>query len=162
MHTLEIMNHEKNGHRLTCSVTLSAPLKEAFDFFSDASNLEAITPDSLRFSIVEGQDLVMRVGLEIDYRLRIHGIPARWRSIISKWEPPFAFVDEQVRGPYRSWHHLHTFHAVDDNMTRVEDVVTYQCPGGGLIHKLFVRRSLEHIFAYRSACLLQEFRATAT
>lgn len=90
----------------------------------------------------------MGVGTKIDYRLRLHGIPVRWQSLISEWQPPFRFVDQQIHGPYRSWRHLHTFEPQDEG-TLVRDVVDYAVPGGRLIHALFVRHDLRRIFKYR-------------
>ena len=98
----------------------------------------------------------MARGTVIDYRLRVHGVRIRWRSLISAWEPPCRFVDEQVRGPYRLWHHEHIFEEVEEG-TVVQDRVRYAPLGGVLINSLFVRRDVERIFAYRAQELEQRF-----
>jgi len=90
----------------------------------------------------------MREGLLIDYALRIRGLPVRWRSEISRWDPPHLFVDTQVRGPYRKWIHEHRFTSVGDS-TLVEDRVEYSVLGGNFVHRFFVQRDLEKIFSYR-------------
>ena len=90
----------------------------------------------------------MGVGTTIDYRLRLRGVPIRWRSEITRWDPPHGFVDEQRRGPYRKWIHEHRFRA-EDGGTRVEDQVTYAVPGSALADRWFVRPELERIFDYR-------------
>lgn len=121
---------------------------DVFAFFSDPANLEAITPPWLKFEIVTEPPINMGEGVCIDYKLRVHGIPLRWRSRITGWRPPAAFIDEQVRGPYRAWRHQHLFEEHPDG-TLVRDIVDYRVTGGRLVEKLFVRRDLQRIFRYR-------------
>ena len=85
------------------------PIERAFDFYSDAGNLERITPPWLRFRMVTPAPIEMREGALLEYRLVLHGIPVRWRTRIESWEPPVRFVDAQLRGPYALWHHTHEF-----------------------------------------------------
>lgn len=130
---------------------VSRPLPEVFAFFSDARNLDRITPPWLRFEICTPGPIPMAVGTLIDYRLRWHGLPMRWRTRIEAWEPGRSFVDVQLRGPYRLWHHTHRFQALGDH-TLIEDEVRYAVPFGPLgviAHGLFVRRDVERIFQYR-------------
>ncbi len=131
---------------------LDAPIEEAFDFFSKASNLEAITPPFLRFRITTPGPIEMKVGALIEYRLRLRGIPVSWRTRIEEWEPPHRFVDRQLSGPYALWHHTHTFEALDESRTAMTDLVRYGQrlgPLGTLAEHLVVRRDLERIFDYR-------------
>ena len=129
-----------------------------FDFFSDAFQLENITPPSLKFKVSTPAPIEMRQDAEIDYRLRLVGIPARWRSRISVWDPPHRFVDEQLRGPYRRWHHEHVFEPKDGG-TWVHDTVHYQVPGGAIVHALLVKRDLQRIFKFRGERLREIFGA---
>jgi ligand-binding SRPBCC domain-containing protein len=145
-----------SGSRLEVAQFLPQPRDRVFEFFSDAFQLEEITPPWLRFSVVTPAPIRMRAGLAIDYRLRLHGIPIRWQSVISEWEPPFRFVDEQVRGPYRRWHHEHLFEIVDGG-TRCTDLVDFEVPGGPLVERLFVRAELHRIFAFRQRKLSEIF-----
>jgi ligand-binding SRPBCC domain-containing protein len=131
---------------------LPRPLAEVFEFFSDAHNLEKLTPDWLRFDVLTPKPIPMAVGTTIDYRLRWHGIPLRWTSEIEAWDPPYRFVDRQVRGPYRLWHHEHRFSDADGG-TRMVDEVTYAVWGGSLANRLGVARDVERIFAYRQQVL---------
>jgi ligand-binding SRPBCC domain-containing protein len=98
----------------------------------------------------------MRVGTRIDYSLRVHGLPLRWTSEITAWDPPRSFVDVQVRGPYRWWHHLHQFDEVEGS-TKATDEVEYACPGGRIVNALFVERDLRRIFQYRLEFLKTRF-----
>lgn len=140
--------------RLDTSVFLPLPLEIVFGFFADARNLEAITPASLRFHILNPEPIVMRPGLLIDYTLRLRGVRVRWQSEITVYEPPYRFVDEQTKGPYRVWRHEHLFEVVEATKERpagtvVRDRVEYAHLGGPLVHRCLVRPELERIFAFR-------------
>jgi len=138
-------------HEIQTDVTLASPLASVFEFFSDAGNLEAITPPELRFEIRTPLPIAMRAGARIDYRLRLYGVPFLWRTRITVWEPGVRFVDEQESGPFGVWIHEHRFDALSPTSTRVRDRVRYRLPLeplGRLAHPL-VRRKLERIFAYR-------------
>lgn len=141
---------------LDVSLWLPAAPDRVFPYFADAVNLERLTPPWLHFRIVNTEPIVMRVGTFIDYRLRLHGIPLSWRTCITEWDPPRAFVDEQIRGPYRLWRHRHTFTA-ENGGTRCDDHVDYDMTGGVVADRLLVRRDLARIFAFRRQVLLWEF-----
>lgn len=131
--------------------TLPLHLDEAFGFFTDASNLERITPPELNFRIVTEKPIRMELGTLIEYRLRLHGIPLRWRTEITKWEPPNSFVDTALRSPYRTWVHTHSFSANPEGGTDMVDEVRYRlpfAPVGNLVHP-FVRSELNRIFDFR-------------
>ena len=131
---------------------IERPLEEVFPFFSDPRNLEALTPPWLHFHVVRATTPAVTLGTEIDYRMQVRGIPLRWRSRITVWQPPLRFVDEQVLGPYRLWRHLHSFEP-DGRTTIARDWVEYAATGGPLVHRLLVLPDLERIFAYRARAL---------
>ena len=139
-----------------CALWLPQSRPEVFEFFADHSNLQAITPDFVHFQVLTPPPVQMRVGTRIDYRLRVHGLPIRWRTEITAWEPPLRFVDEQMRGPYRRWIHEHTFEEHNGG-TLVKDKVRYAVWGGWLVEKLFIRRDVENIFAFRERKLTERF-----
>ncbi|QDU91505.1 Polyketide cyclase / dehydrase and lipid transport [Pirellulimonas nuda] len=149
------------GYLLEAECLVSRPIGEVFAYFADALNLETLTPPLLRFKVLTPGPISMRRGLLIDYRLRLHGLPFRWRSEITQWEPERMFVDEQRRGPYRYWIHLHTFESVGD-ATRVVDRVRYGVPLGWLVHQPLVLPDLRKIFAYRHKALTRVFQGGAT
>jgi ligand-binding SRPBCC domain-containing protein len=135
------------------SQRLELPVERAFEFYADALNLEAITPPWLGFRVETPGPIEMRPGALIDYRLRLHGVPVRWRTRIEAWEPPLRFVDVQVRGPYALWEHEHSFERLDADAVMIRDRVRYELPFGLLgriAHRLFVGRDLERIFAFRT------------
>lgn len=140
-----------NG-RLTSRIELPLERERVFAIFSDAANLGAITPREMRFRILTPQPLAMGEGTLIDYTIRLWGMPLKWRTRIARWDPPHVFVDEQLRGPYKSWVHTHRFVAVAGG-TIIEDEVQYALPFGwlGAIVSPLVRCQLERIFAFRGA-----------
>jgi ligand-binding SRPBCC domain-containing protein len=150
-----------SGFRLEASQWLPHPREGVFGFFSDAFQLEALTPPWMNFSVLTPAPIHMESGVLIDYRLRVHGIPLRWQSRISVWDPPLRFVDEQTRGPYHRWHHQHVFEVFDGG-TLCRDIVDYAVYGGSLINKLFVRPDLLRIFAFRQSKLREVFPTTGT
>ncbi len=141
---------------LTSRVWLPRPLSEVFPFFADAHNLEVLTPPWLRFEVLTPEPIPMRAGTLIDYRLRLRGLPIRWQSEISAWQPPHRFVDEQRKGPYRIWIHEHRF-SEHDGSTLVEDFVRYAVYGGTLVNRVFVARDLHQIFEHRRAKMQEVF-----
>ena len=135
---------------------LPRPRDEIFAFFAEARNLETITPPWLRFEVRTPAPIVMRQGTRIEYRIRIHGFPVRWLTEITAWDPPHRFIDVQLKGPYRLWHHTHTLEERDGG-TLCHDQVAYHPLGGTLTNWLFVRRDVERIFAYRQRRLHELF-----
>ncbi len=138
--------------RLRRETVVARGLQETFAFFADARNLEALTPRWVGFEILTPTPIEMRPGALIDYRIRVHGVPLRWRTEIVVWEPPHCFVDVQVRGPYRWWHHTHRFEACEGG-TRVIDEVEYRAPLSWITHPLMVSRDVARIFDYREGAL---------
>jgi ligand-binding SRPBCC domain-containing protein len=133
---------------------LEHPAEAVFAFFADAANLEAITPPLLRFELLTPRPVAMGIGTFLQYRLRLHGVPVRWDTVIQAWEPPRRFVDVQVRGPYRLWHHTHEVSALAEGRSLMRDTVRYAIGFGALgaaAHRLVVRRDLEAIFDHRAA-----------
>lgn len=131
---------------------LDVPVERAFEFFSRAENLEAITPPLLRFRITSPTPIDLRRGALIRYRLRLHGLAVSWLTRIEEWDPPRGFVDRQLRGPYALWHHTHTFEAIGRDRTRMVDLVRYGHrfgPLGTIAEYLLVHRDLTRIFDYR-------------
>jgi ligand-binding SRPBCC domain-containing protein len=135
-------------------------LDATFAFFSDAGNLERLTPPWLNFRILTPRPIAMREGTLIDYRIVLYGVPIPWRTRIDIWEPGVRFVDRQLSGPYLWWHHEHRFEAVDGG-TRVIDEVEY-LPRLRWFSGAFVRRDVERIFAYRQEVLPALLTAEAT
>ena len=139
-------------HVLVQETKLYRPLQEVFDFFSRAENLNEVTPPELKFAILTPQPIKMNVGTLIDYKIAMMGVPFYWRTLITNWEPPYRFVDQQLRGPYVLWHHEHTFEQ-KEGYVLMTDRVHYLSPGWflePLIDKVFVRAQLDKIWAYRA------------
>jgi len=130
---------------------IERPIDQVFAFFADARNLEQITPPWVGFKILFMSTDCIEEGTIIRYRLRLHGIPLHWRTKICAWDPPSSFVDEQTRGPYKTWRHTHSFEA-HGNRTKMLDEVQYALPFGifgRIVHWLKVRKDVSRIFDYR-------------
>ena len=146
---------------------VARPRERVFPFFAQPENLALITPPSLRFQLLTPAPVNMEKGRVIDYTIRVTGLPTRWRTLISHYDPPRCFVDEQLSGPYSFWHHTHRFEPLDGG-TRLFDEVHYALPiavtgpARDLLHALYVRPTLERIFGYRQQVFQDLFDGPAT
>jgi ligand-binding SRPBCC domain-containing protein len=146
---------------LTTELWLPRPVEEVFAFFSDAHNLDVLTPPWLHFRILTPHPIPMHLGTRIEYRLRWRGLPLFWRTEISEWNAPYRFVDRQIRGPYRQWIHEHTFEAINGG-TLMRDHVDYAVPGWliePLVSRWIVMPDVERIFAYRRLKMEERFKS---
>jgi ligand-binding SRPBCC domain-containing protein len=151
-------------YTLTRQQWIGHPLEEVFAYFADAYNLQHITPDWLHFEILTPRPIAMTPGAMIAYKLRLHGLPIRWLTEITCWEPPHKFVDVQLKGPYRLWEHTHHFRA-DNGGTLIHDEVRYALPLGfvsGLAHRWLVRKDLDAIFDFRLKAVEAHFAKMTT
>ena len=96
-------------HTLERAQWLDRPPEEVFRFFERPENLAQVTPSSLDFRLLTPSPVPMGQGRIIDYTIRVAGVRVRWRTLVSTYDPPFCFVDEQLSGPYSFWHHTHRF-----------------------------------------------------
>lgn len=146
-------------HLLEAETNIPASRIEVFSFFSDASNLMRLTPPSLGFKILTPLPITMQEGALIDYKIFLRGLPMRWQTRICRWNPPFEFIDEQLRGPYRKWVHHHTFQEADSGGTLMRDRVRYALPFPpfGEIVLPIVRAELRGIFEFRRKAILETF-----
>jgi len=146
-------------HHFHSEQLVARSVEEVFAFFSDANNLEAITPRQLNFRILTPGPIRLAAGARIDYQLKLYGIPLKWATLIESWTPPHEFVDTQLRGPYRVWRHTHRF-VSEGAGTRIVDDVDYELPFGPLgrlVDLLWTRREVAGIFAYRSEVIARRF-----
>jgi ligand-binding SRPBCC domain-containing protein len=132
---------------------LPITLEAAWDFFSSPDNLQAITPENMRFVVTSTlQGKRMYPGQLIEYKVSpVLGIPLYWMTEITHVKDKEYFVDEQRFGPYSLWHHQHHFKAVEGGV-EMTDIVHYKIPFwflGDIAHAVFVKKKLEDIFTFR-------------
>ena len=139
--------------------------EEVFSFFSNAANLEKITPEFLHFKIKRVSHPPVQDGTRILYELKLHGIAFRSLTLIAKWDPPFSFTDQQLKGPYSLWYHDHFFEEIKsgdhaDGTTLMRDYIRYDLPlgiAGKLVGLAKVRADVTRIFAYRREAIARIF-----
>ncbi len=136
---------------LNRTLTINRSRTEVFEFFANAENLQKICPPELDFTMLTPLPFEIRKGTLIDYNIRFHGFPIKWRTLISELDPPHLFIDESVKGPYKQWIHQHIFTKNEKGETNIEDTVRYRLPFEpfGDIGQWLVRRELNYIFDYR-------------
>ena len=154
--SIKIQPDKEIGYRLTTEMFVRLPREEVFEFFSDARELGRITPSWVNFRMLTPTPVDMHEGTLLDYKIRLHGVPIKWRTEICVWEPCSRFVDQQVRGPYKKWYHEHIFESVEGG-TLVKDNVHYIVPFGDWVNRLFVQPDLEKIFRFRHDMLHEIF-----
>ncbi len=143
-------------HILESRVWLAKARPEVFAFFADPRNLPLLTPAAFRLRLLS-EPAPMAAGSVYDLALSWFGVPMRWRAFVREFDPPYRFVDVQVRGPYARWEHRHRFLEARGG-TWVEDRVTYRLPLGPLgraAHALVVRRQLAGLWAHRDRRLAE-------
>ena len=137
--------------------------EKVFKFFSDAKNLEKITPKTLSFKIESQSTKTIEEGTVFNYKLKLHGIPIRWTSLITDWNPISSFVDTQLKGPYRVWHHTHRFIPFN-NGTLTEDEVYYAPPNiplSNCIANFFIKRDVSKIFEHRKTSIVDLLKSSS-
>jgi uncharacterized protein (TIGR01777 family) len=153
-----------NGDRvLEASQWVPRPIEQVFPFFSEAKNLEQITPEFLNFNIVDVSTPQIELGTRIRYKLKIRGVPAGWLTHISAWSPPHRFVDEQEKGPYAKWHHTHSFEPMAGG-TLLKDRVLFRLPVGFLgdvVAGALVKNDVSKIFQFRRQKITELFGGPA-
>jgi ligand-binding SRPBCC domain-containing protein len=135
---------------------------KAFDFFAIPSNLERLTPAFVHFNFLVPRPERISPGAVLEYRLRLYGVPVKWRTRIVSVDEPHSFIDVQDRGPYAHWQHTHTFREIAADRSEVGDRIEFAMPYGMLgeaAYSLVVARSLQQIFDYRAAALERLFGA---
>lgn len=135
--------------------------EEAWEFLSNPKNLQKIMPSSMGFQIVSGANQTMYAGQIIQYKVTpLPGFKTKWVTEITQVEKPFYFVDIQLDGPYKIWHHKHFIHPTDQGVI-IEDIVHYAVPFGWLgsaLHPFIIRPKLEEIFTNRVEKMNQLFK----
>ena len=135
-------------------------VNEVFNFFKEVKNLEFITPEYLNFKILNMNTKEVEKNSIINYRLKLHGIPFKWQTRIKDFVDGEMFIDEQLKGPYKSWIHTHTFFSKEGG-TLIKDHVAYEIPFGFLgkfFMSAYIKSDLNKIFTHRRKVIDNYFR----
>ena len=157
---MQEIQQSNSYHRYLYQNQIDAPLDKVFDFFSKPENLSEITPAKLGFNILTPSPIKMEKGTLIDYTIKLMGIPLRWRSLITDYDPPKKFVDEQLKGPYSYWHHKHTFKEVDGGILIIDEI-TYALPIQAfrrIVHPVLIKTQLNQIFDFIFQTIKDKFK----
>jgi uncharacterized protein (TIGR01777 family) len=149
----------QTAHQLEAVQWVPRPIDEIFQFFCDEKNLELITPNFLNFKVLGKDSAEIGEGTKIKYQLKLHGIPIGWESEITQWDPPHQFVDRQLKGPYKTWHHTHYFESMCGG-TLMGDKVRYELnfgPLGRAVQMAWVKGDVEKIFRHRQEVIQHRF-----
>jgi uncharacterized protein (TIGR01777 family) len=145
--------------RSVFEIWLPATNQKMWEFFSDEMNLERITPPILNFKVLGKSTPQIEKGTLIDYKLKVRGLPVKWRTRITEWSPMTRFADEQLKGPYTKWYHVHEFQPMAGGIF-MRDTVSWKLPVGALgrfAATRFVMGDVEGIFTYRAKVVTQLF-----
>ena len=131
---------------------IDLPIEDVFNFFSKPQNLSLITPPRLKFDILTPMPLEMKEGQLIDYSLTImYIVKLHWRTLITYYDKPYKFIDQQIKGPYSLWHHTHIFEEKDGG-TLIKDDLVYSISFGIIgqfVHAVYIKYDIQNIFKYR-------------
>ena len=151
-------------HEFRTELVVPKPIEEVFEYFNQPANLVKLMPSFMAFKLLTPEPLIMKDGAVFDYQVKVFGIPNRWTTYISDYQPPHRFADIQLKGPNSYWHHVHQFESVDGG-TKVTDHIHYLLPLGilGVIANYLVMTPIiKALFAHRLKVVAAEFGEVTT
>ena len=151
--SIKIIKHEGGLYTLYAKQIVDKEIDFLWDFFSKPSNLNKLTPEDVEFKIISGKSDDFYAGKIISYKIKpFKLVTLNWITEISQVKEGFYFIDNQISGPYKMWHHEHHFKSNNDGTTEIIDKVKYKVPFyilGRISHKIFIKRKLIKIFNFR-------------
>ena len=151
--SIKIIKHKGGLYTLYAKQTVDKEIDFLWDFFSKPRNLNKLTPEDVQFKIISGKSDDFYEGKIISYKIKpFKLVTLNWITEISQVEEGSYFIDNQISGPYKMWHHEHHFKSNADGTTQIIDKVKYKVPFyilGRLMHKIFIKRKLINIFNFR-------------
>ena len=151
--SVKIIKHEGGLYTLYATQTVDKEIDFLWDFFSKPSNLNKLTPEDVQFKIISGKSDDFYEGKIISYKIKpFKLVTLNWITEISQVKEGSYFIDYQISGPYKMWHHEHHFKSNNDGTTEIIDKVKYKVPFyilGRISHKIFIKRKLFNIFNFR-------------
>ena len=151
--SVDIFRHSGGLYTLYAKQTVNKDISLLWDFFRKPSNLNKLTPEDVNFNIQSGASDDFYEGKIISYKINpFKFVSLNWITEISHVKESSYFVDNQISGPYKMWHHKHHFRSNHNGTTEIIDKVKYKVPFyiiGRLAHKIFIRKKLFDIFIFR-------------
>jgi ligand-binding SRPBCC domain-containing protein len=154
-HTLSMAVTFESTTRTTVGITELFDLSRSIDAHKDSmagSREEAVG------GVTSG---LISQGQEVTWRAWHFGLPIRMTSRITEMQAPHYFVDEQVRGPFLRFRHVHEFNEVPAGTVMV-DRIDFAAPFGllgRLAERLFLARYLRKLIETRNLHLTAGARA---
>ena len=135
---------------------IPAPLEEVFAWHEKPGAFERLTPPFLNMQVISANSSLEK-GECVHFRatyLKSFVVDSVHEITHSKKND--AFIDQQIRGPFAFWKHLHKFRRQDDNHTIIEEIIHYKLPLDHLLSHLLnnkIAKKLTQIFRYRQQIL---------
>ena len=141
--------------RIVLETFVRAPAARCFDLARSTHAHVASQADSGERVVAAPREL-LELGDAVTWEARHLGIRQRLTAKITQMDPPTQFSDDQIRGAFHSFRHIHRFNAVPGG-TLVVDDFTYRVPLGwiGLILDVLVVRAHMRALLMRRATLLR-------
>ena len=156
----KIVKHRGGIYTLYSKQLVKVSIQEAWDFFSQPKNLNKLTPKDMNFKINSGNPNEFYEGKIITYTIKLFFFRFNWTTEITKVEKNICFIDKQLFGPYKLWHHEHHFKDNQDGTITIIDKVKYKLyfhPFSNLIHSIYIKNKLLQIFSFRNKMMKSIF-----
>ncbi len=145
-------------HHFEWKSTLPFAVEHVFNWHTRPGAFTRLNPPWRPVKVVRAPESIA-VGAEVEIRLPLlpsgilPGLALPWKLTHTVFDPPNSFCDQQLSGPFKFWHHRHSFNRVSENTTEMVDTVEYRLPNGAGSLNWFIKRELQRLFSFRHRIL---------